>query len=183
MFVRVLCAIVCFGLALLSGAHAAGVALPFSEANRHTENPRDTSASLQLGLEQESAGESNQAEHTLLEAARYDRQYQPAWTLANFYFRQNQPDQFWHWARRAAELSYDDGRSLLRLATALEDDPNIVVERLGRRPVLLRTYLDVLIGQNRRDAAWQVAAMLAEFHDPADQPRFEALRKRYPEGK
>lgn len=180
MFVRVLCAIVCFGLALLSGALAGGVALPFVEENRHPQNPRDTSASLQFALEQERAGHTAEAERTLLKAARYDHQYQPAWTLANYYLRQNQLDQFWYWARRAAELSYDDGRPLLRLATAIENDPEVVLDRLGRRPVLLRTYLDILIGQNRRDAAWQVASMLAEFHDPADRPRFEALRKRYP---
>ena len=36
----------------------------------------------------------------LLESARRDKQYAPAWALANFYFRQDQPRQFWPWARR-----------------------------------------------------------------------------------
>jgi tetratricopeptide (TPR) repeat protein len=184
MFLRLLFAAGCFGAALLAAAHAAGMSsFPADARPAHAANPRDTAISLQLGLELESSGDLGQAEQILLEAARFDHQYQPAWTLANYYFRRNQTDQFWQWARRAAELSYDDGRPLLRLATSLDDDPSVVVDRLGRRPVLLRTYLDILIGQNRKDAAKQVASMLAEFHDPADQPRFDALKKRYEETK
>ena len=174
MNLRPLVATVCFLAAALAAARTSGIA-QFTEPA----NPRDTSASLQRGLEFERAGNLGAAEQTLLEAARYDHRYQPAWTLANFYFRQNEPDQFWHWAHRAAELSYDGGRPLLRLATELEDDPSVVTSRLGRRPVLLRTYLDILIGQNRKGAVLQVASMLADFHDPADSPRFEALSKRY----
>ena len=176
MLWRILCSAGCFAAALMAVAQAAGGTSPFLEPGV---NPRDTSTNLQLGLELERLGNLNRSEAILLEAAGYDHQYQPAWTLANYYFRRNQTDQFWRWSLRAAELSYDDGRPLLRLAAAMENDPVALMNHLGRRPVLLRTYLDILIGQDRKDAARQVAAMLSEFHDPADQPRFDALAKRF----
>ncbi len=187
MLWRLLCSVGCFAAALFAAVQASAgpsAANPESTPSllaAHEANPRDTAISLQLGLEFERAGELERAEKALLEAANYDHQYQPAWTLANYYLRQNQPDQFWRWSRRAVELSYDDGRPLLRLAVAMENDPIILMNHLGRRPVLLRTYLDILLGQDRKDAARQVAAMLAEFHDPADRPRFEALTKRFEE--
>jgi tetratricopeptide (TPR) repeat protein len=187
MIVRLLFALGCFAAAVFAAAQATAVAPPWLDVRplalaldaAHAPNPRDTNVSLQLGLQLERAGDFAQAEKILLKAARYDHQYQPAWTLTNYYFRRGRRDQFWQWAQRAAELSYDDGRPLLRLATALEDDSWIVMDRLGRKPVFLRTYLDMLIAEDRRDAARQVAAKLAELHDPADEPRFEALRKRY----
>ena len=48
------------------------------------------------------------AERWLLDAARVDRQYEPRWTLANFYFRQQKMDDFWKWMRAALEVSYGD---------------------------------------------------------------------------
>lgn len=147
----------------------------------HEARPRDTSVTLELGLELERAGDLASAEQTLLEAARWDRQYQPAWTLANFYFRQDNRQAFWHWSSRAVAMAYDDYRPLLRLARAIEDDPTAIVLRLGNRPKLLRTLLDMMIGEHRMDAAQQVARRLADFHDPSDQPRFEALEKRMKE--
>ncbi len=184
---RFLCASLCFAAAIFAVVDARALALSAEQPSAsiptllaaHTANLRDSAISLQLGVELERAGDLKQAEQILLEAASYDHQYQPAWALANFYLRRNQVEPFWQWSRRAAELSYDDGRPLLRLASAVEDDPSVVVGHLGSRPVLLRTYLDILIGQDRRDTARQVAAMLAEFHDPADRPRFEALQQRF----
>ena len=179
MLVRVGAAITCLLIAGAAALFRVDTKAKMSLETVHAEHPLDTEVSIELGLNLERTGRFAQAEDTFLEAARYDHRYQPAWTLANFYFRQNEPDQFWRWAHRAAERSYDDGLPLLRLATELEDDPSVVTNRLGRRPALLRTYLDILIGQNRKGAALQVASMLADLHDPADAPRFEALSKRY----
>jgi tetratricopeptide (TPR) repeat protein len=116
-------------------------------------NPRLASAWMHLGLDAETEGNLIDAESDLLRAARVDRQYLPAWTLANFYFRRGDAANFWPWARRAAALTYDDYRPLLRLADALETSPQRVVTRLGSRPRLLRAYMDLLIGAGRADAA------------------------------
>ena len=116
-------------------------------------NPRLSSAWIDLGLDAEADGNLAGAEADLLQAERVDRQYVPAWTLANFYFRRGDAAKFWPWAQRAAALTYDDYRPLLRLADALETSPKQVVTRLGSRPRLLRAYRDLLIGAGRADAA------------------------------
>jgi hypothetical protein len=127
-------------------------------------NPRLSSAWIAQGLaserQGERAGQFDPAEHDLLEAARVDRQYLPAWTLANFYFRRQSPDNFWIWARRAAELTYDDFRPLLALAHAAERDPRTVIEKLGGGDPLLRADLDYLAAQGRFEDAQQVARLL-----------------------
>jgi hypothetical protein len=116
-------------------------------------NPRLTSARIALGLLQERSGTFASAEKTLLQAAHYDRQYLPAWTLANFYFRRANVDSFWQWARSAAQLNYDNPRPLLRLASLGEHDPVIVLDRLQGGDNLPYAYLDYLIGAGRLDAA------------------------------
>ena len=123
-------------------------------------NARQTSARIALGLLQEHAGNFGSAEQTLLQAAHYDRQYLPAWTLANFYFRRGSADRFWQWARRAAQLNDDNPRPLLRLASLLEHDPAIVLDRLKGGDNLPYAYLDLLIGAGRLDSAHALLPVL-----------------------
>ena len=111
-------------------------------------------------------------------AARVDHQYLPAWTLANFYFRRGDSAKFWPWARRAAALTYDDYRPLLRLADTLETSPQIVATRLGGDSRLLRAYMDVLIGLKELDKAGEIARLLEARRDPADRARLADLAKR-----
>ena len=120
-------------------------------------NPRLSSAWIHLGLDAEADGNPQEAEMDLLQAARVDHLYLPAWTLANFYFRRGDADNFWPWARRAARLTYDDYRPLLRLADALDTSPQRVALRLGGGAPLLRAYLDLLIGAGRLDSAREIA--------------------------
>jgi tetratricopeptide (TPR) repeat protein len=141
-------------------------------------NPRLAMAWIQLGLDDEAAGNLAAAESELLRAARVDRQYIPAWTLANFYFRRGDAVDFWLWARKAAARTFDDYRPLLRLADAMEPSPSEVATRLGGSPPLLRAYMDVLIGARRLDAAEEIAALLASHHDPSDAARFADLADR-----
>jgi hypothetical protein len=135
-----------------------------------------------LGLYAEREGDLRGAEADLLEAAHVDRQYVPAWTLANFYFRQKDPAKFWAWARRAAALTFDDYRPLVRLMDAMAASPKEAMEQFqDRAPPVLRAYLDLLIGAGRWEAAEQVASMLAARNDPADHARladFAARRRR-----
>ena len=141
-------------------------------------NPRLSSAWIQLGLEAESTGNVAEAEADLLQAARVDHLYLPAWTLANFYFRHDDARKFWPWAERAARLTSDDYRPLLRLADYLDTSPQSVATRLGGGGPLLRAYLDLLIGAGRLDSARDVAGLLAERHDPADRERLAAFAER-----
>jgi len=141
-------------------------------------NPRLASAWIQLGLDAESEGNLPEAETYLLRAASVDRLYVPAWTLANYYFRRGDAAKFWPWARRAADLTYDDYHPLLRLADALETSPPRVATRLGGGAPLLRAYLDILINAHRLDSAREVASLLAARQDPADRDRLAAFPER-----
>ena len=134
-------------------------------------NPRVSSAWIELGLEKGS-------ESDLLEAARLDHRYLPAWTLANFYFREGNEQAFWRWARLATDLAYDDLGPLLQLANRLDPDPLRVVARLGGSNRVLGTELDSLVAAGRMDAGQEVARMLLERGSPGDQPRLMEMTER-----
>ena len=133
------------------------------------ERPHSSSAWIDAGLAAEEAGDYAGAERSLLEAARIDRQHLPAWSLANFYFRRGDPPSFWLWARRAAALSYDDLKLLLRLCDELEPHPAVVLERIGSSPRIHRAYLEFLIGRNRLLDAREVARRMQG--EPGSEPR------------
>ncbi len=145
-------------------------------------SPRLGSAWIALGLEAERQGRFDEAEHDLLEAARVDRQYLPSWTLTNFYFRRHfrdhQARSFWPWARRAAELAYDDLRPLLQLANAFEPDALTALHELGGSDRLLRADLDYLTVAARFDDAQQVARLLLARGSSGDQPRLVEMTDR-----
>jgi len=130
-------------------------------------NPRLSSAWIELG-----------AESDLLEAARVDHRYLPAWTLANFYFRADNEQAFWPWARRAADLAYDDPRPLLQLANRLDPDALGVIARLGGGDRVMRAELDSLAADGRMDAGQRVARVLLERGSPDDQPRLIEMTER-----
>src|SRR5580704_14973314 len=48
-------------------------------------NPMSSTPRIRLGLAAEISGDHASAENYFLDAARIDRQFEPRWTLANFY--------------------------------------------------------------------------------------------------
>lgn len=144
----------------------------------HEVHPRNTQIGIELALGREREGNSAEAEYIMLEAARYNRQYLPAWTLANFYFRHQDPTNFWLWAGKAADMCFDDFQPLLRLALYFESDPTIAAIKLGGGPRLLRSLMDVLIGEHRLEEASRIAKMLALKNDTADRDRLLSLEQR-----
>jgi hypothetical protein len=134
-------------------------------------NPRDSESWIELGLQAEKEGDSTKAERFLLEAARVDKQYDPRWTLANFYFRRNDAENFWSWARKAAAMSYGDGASLFRLCWRMTQDPGAILERaIPDQPAVLARYLSFLLADHRV-AALEAAAQRAAGHaGPEDLP-------------
>ncbi len=125
-------------------------------------NPRSSAARISLGLLEEAGGNFSAAANSLRQAALIDHQYLPAWTLANFYFRRENREQFWPWADRAATLAYDDLRPLLRLCDQFEPDPARLLGHFRDVRRLRIPYLDLLIGENRLDAAQYVAREMGD---------------------
>jgi tetratricopeptide (TPR) repeat protein len=165
--------------AWLSAANLAGYGSSSEELRMAvTLNPRLASAWIQMGLDAEAEGNLPEAEIDLLQAARVDHLCLPAWTLANFYFRRGDQDNFWPWARLATALTYDDYRPLLRLADTLKTHPQEVATRLGGSSPMLRAYLDLLIGAGRLGPAREIARLLDARHDPADHDRLADFARR-----
>lgn len=123
----------------------------------------------ELGLRAEIARDYSRAETLLLRAAAHDRMFLPAWTLANYYFRREQPDKFWGWAKQAAEMSYSDLRPLFRLALEFTGDPGQIADRIVNAPRAQRDFLLFLLDQNLlREAAPVAMRVVAAAKD--DQP-------------
>jgi tetratricopeptide (TPR) repeat protein len=132
-------------------------------------NPHDSAAWIALGLAAEGDGDMEQAASCLLEAEKVDRQYLPAWTSANFFFRRANDAQFWRAATRAAAMSYDDPAPLIELADHREPNAIAALEHLGDTARVERGYLHFLIGQSRWREAEDVAARLSLRGEKADQ--------------
>jgi hypothetical protein len=114
--------------------------------------PFDAGSMVELGLIDEIDGKPRSAERWLLGAARVDRTYLTAWTLANYYFRQGNEAAFWSWARRAAGMSPNDLHPLFQLCFLTTNDAG-KVERLvvAGRPLAERRFLTYLIHTGRLD--------------------------------
>jgi tetratricopeptide (TPR) repeat protein len=137
-------------------------------------NPLSSASRIRLGLAAETRGDLASAEKWLLDAARVDHQFEPRWTLANFYFRQNRPDDFWRWMHDALEVSYGDRRLAFDLCWRMAVSPDEILARgIPDRREVVATYLYYLMDQHR-DAVGPVALKLAAIRDPADTEPLEA---------
>jgi len=126
-------------------------------------NPRLTTARLALADLMENTGEVSRAEALLLDAAKLDHQFDPAWALANFYFRQGNRPRFEEWLGRAAAMAYEGGRPLFALAWRAELPPEFVVRRIVRgREAMARSMLAFSVDAKTPDwAAVAAPALLA----------------------
>ena len=136
--------------------------------------PLSSAPRIRLGLAAETRGDFPAAERWLLEAARVDRQFEPRWTLANFYFRQARADEFWKWMRAALEVSYGDRARAFDLCWRLSQDAQEIFEQaIPIQSDVLGAYLVYLLDQHR-NAAGPVAVRLAALQDPAYAALLEA---------
>ena len=137
-------------------------------------NPMASEPRIRLGLAAETRGDFALAEKWLLDAARVDHQFEPRWTLANFYFRQSRNDDFWKWMRAALEVSYGDRRLAFDLCWRVSKDPAEILAR-AIPPVhdVVRAYLDYVMDQHR-EAAGAVALRLEAMRVPGDSPALYA---------
>jgi hypothetical protein len=133
-------------------------------------NPLSSAPRIRLGLDAEIRGDIVAAERWLLEAAHVDQQYEPRWTLANFYFRQQNLDSFWIWMRLALQVSYGDRTPAFDLCEfAAPDTRTIVARAIPDRREVVAAFLVYLRQKHPGDSA-PLAIRLSRFHDPADLP-------------
>jgi tetratricopeptide (TPR) repeat protein len=133
-------------------------------------NPMSSTPRIRLGLAAEMRGDFPAAEKWLLEAARIDRQEEPGWTLANFYFRRENTEEFWKWMRAALEISYGDRRPAFDLCWRGSNDAAEILRRaIPDRHEVLAGYLSYLLETHRVEAAAPVAMKLAAARDSEDR--------------
>lgn len=159
-------------LALLDDAHARQ---PLEKAI--SLDPYNAEADIELGLQDEGAGDYPDAEKLLLNAFLIDRTYLPRWSLANFYFRRNNLPAFWAWARVAAEMPSENMRPLFELCWRVSPNPSDIESKIvNNNPGLIRQYLDFLLVKDQLPAAAKVAHRLGEVGDPAiDDPEMYSV--------
>jgi hypothetical protein len=148
-------------------------------------NPRSSAPRIKLGLAAEIRGDSAAAERWLRDAASVDHQFEPRWTLANFYFRAEEQEEFWKWMRLALEVSYGDRTPAFELCRRVSGDAEEILRRgVPDRHEVVGAYLAYLAEPPQRRlqpgmAALQggeyrgivaVARRLAGYQDAADLP-------------
>ena len=140
-------------------------------------DPLQSKSWIALGLQLELHGNPADAERCYLQAAHSDRQFLPAWTLANFYARRNDATRFWPWARHAAQMSYDGIRPILRLAFAFNGSPDaIMLNMIVPRRKVEHEFLHYLLDQGL-DAS-SIAARILMHAEKADLPPIMAWMNR-----
>jgi tetratricopeptide (TPR) repeat protein len=113
---------------------------------------------IHLGLLYEGDNNLPPAEQALVQAAKVDSTFLPAWSLANFYFRHERTDLFWKWARNAAEMVPHDASPLFRLAWYVKPNVGEIESQLQiHRPSVDIQFLNLLMAEKRPEGVSQVA--------------------------
>jgi tetratricopeptide (TPR) repeat protein len=133
-------------------------------------NPADGRAWIELGLRLEASGDLAGAEPALLRAADEDKTYLPRWTLMNYYFRRNDPDGFWNWAKAAVPMIYGDPLPIFHLCGRVTEDGALIDRLEIRKPEIQAGYLFYLLDIARADLAGPASRCLLAGHREADVP-------------
>ena len=133
-------------------------------------NPADAQSWIDLGLQYEAGGDLARAGECMLRAATEDAGYLPRWTLANYYFRRNDPPRFWFWAKQAAAMAYGDPLPLFRLCGQMEEDGKLIDRLEIRNPDVRAGYLYYLVGRNRIDLIGPPSRRVLTGNRPSDTP-------------
>jgi hypothetical protein len=124
-------------------------------------NRYEAASWIQLGLLSEAGNDLPQAENALLQAASVDSTFLPSWSLANFYFRQQNAARFWYWAQRAAQMVPDDATPLFRLAWYVNPNAQEIENRLQmKRPAVEGQFVSFLLTQGDPEAVTEAASHL-----------------------
>ncbi len=130
-------------------------------------NRYDAASWIQLGLLCEAANDLPGAEKALLQAGTVDATFLPSWSLANFYFRQQNTERFWSWAQKAIEMEPDDATPLFRLAWYVSPNGGEIASRLQiKRPIIAAQFVTFLTTEGDPKAVTEAASrLLTENND------------------
>ena len=125
--------------------------------------PYNPEAWIALALQTEWQGDPGRAEPYLKKAFEVDNSFDSRWSLANFYLRQGQTEEFWYWIRETiafAPRGFYPGVELCW--RAFDDHAAILDNAIADDPELNRRYFSYLMASNRVEAA---SAVWERFKD------------------
>ena len=125
---------------------------------------------MALAQRAEWAGDFALAEHSLLEAARRSRLYQPKYLLAGYYFRRGNADQCLGWSQEALNAAPGDVTPVLACMGRLLDVSAMAAYGMRQRFPIARQFLTYLVGQKADDAAAPLGRRLARTGAIEDLP-------------
>lgn len=124
-------------------------------------NPLDSEHWMHLAARSELEGRGGDAEREFLRAFHVDRQFEPRWALANFYYRSGNSRASLHWARSALEFGAGDLTSVFQLCWTVNGNAREILDKaIPLRPEVLAQYLQFLDDSGRSDDAPDVAQVL-----------------------
>jgi hypothetical protein len=142
-------------------------------------NPFDAQSWIQLGL----AAEMEQhdiasAERYYLQAWRVNHMFLPRWTLTNFYFRQNKPAEFFHWAQATLLITPYPADPVFAQMWRMNQDPSEVAGHIPNRPGILLQYASFLANAHRYATVPPIVRRLVTApgsQNPADYGRDDQI--------
>jgi tetratricopeptide (TPR) repeat protein len=110
-------------------------------------DPFNYDAWIRLGLIAEMQdGDNVSAEKYYRKAAEVNHMFLPKWTLTNFYFRQQRPDDFFHWTRETLAITPYASDPVFAQMWLMSQDENTLNEAIPNRPRVLLQYAWYLAG-------------------------------------
>lgn len=85
------------------------------------------------------------AERYYLRAAEVNHMFLPKWTLTNFYFRNEQPDKFFRWAKATLQISPYQADPVFTQMWLISQDPAQIAAALPDKVTVLLQYTNFLI--------------------------------------
>lgn len=104
-------------------------------------NPWDSQSWIQLGLVTEmQQSDAQGGERDYLRAAAMNHMFLPRWTLANFYFRQHRPSDFFRWANAALQITPYSSDPVFAQMWLVSQDAHRIAAAIPDRPRVLLQY-------------------------------------------
>ncbi len=124
-------------------------------------NPFDSESWIQLGLASElDRRDLKAAERYYLKAAAVNHMFFPKWTLTNFYFRRQNEDEFFHWAKAALAITPNTPDPVFTQMWQITQDAGKIAAAIPERPRVLLQYASFLSNANRFQAIPSVVQRL-----------------------
>jgi len=128
------------------------------------ENRFNYNAWIRLGLMAEMQdGDNATAERYYLQAANVDHMFLPRWTLANFYFRQQRPDDFFHWTRETLAVTPYASDPVFAQMWQMTQDEDTIQAAIPDLPRILLQYAWYLTNSKQYDRIPRAVARLVHL--------------------